>query len=147
MADRIVVMRDGDIVQLDTPEELFAKPQSAWVCQFVGSGNLLRGNFKSSTQDEVELSLGGDSVLRAQGSLSENIALQIPFAKVRVEHGGDGGLKVTGKRFLGAALELQIETPAGLLCAHLEPKFGAEFEVGSTVKIAAEAHDCRVVPA
>ncbi|MBY3321516.1 MULTISPECIES: ABC transporter ATP-binding protein [Rhizobium] len=147
MADRIVVMRDGDIVQLDSPEELFAKPQSAWVCQFVGSGNLLRGDFKSSKQDEVELSLGGGNVLRAPGSLSENIAIQIPFGKVRVEHGGDGGLKVIGKRFLGAALELQIETPAGLLCAHLEPNFGAEFEVGSSVNIAADTHDCRVVPA
>lgn len=147
MADRIVVMRDGNIVQQDSPEDLFTKPRSAWVCQFVGSGNLLKGDFKSSDDGEIELPLGGESVLRARGNLSDNIALQIPFAKVRVAHGPDDGLRVTGKRFLGAATELQVATPAGLVCAHVEPQVGAGFEVGSSVTIAADRGDCRVVPA
>ena len=40
MADRIVVMRDGTIAQTAAPETLFASPNSAWVCEFVGAGNL-----------------------------------------------------------------------------------------------------------
>jgi iron(III) transport system ATP-binding protein len=38
MADRIAVMNQGEIVQLDTPEALYARPRSRFVAEFVGEG-------------------------------------------------------------------------------------------------------------
>jgi len=43
LADRIAVMRDGRIYQVDTPEVLFRRPVSCWVARFVGGKNLFRG--------------------------------------------------------------------------------------------------------
>ncbi len=37
MADRIVVMKDGDVLQIDTPENIFNAPANLFVATFVGS--------------------------------------------------------------------------------------------------------------
>jgi spermidine/putrescine ABC transporter ATP-binding subunit len=43
MADRIAVMRRGRLVQVGTPHELYTRPESAFVAEFIGGTNLLRG--------------------------------------------------------------------------------------------------------
>jgi iron(III) transport system ATP-binding protein len=43
MSDRIVVMRDGVIEQTGTPDEIYSLPRSAFVADFIGSANLIRG--------------------------------------------------------------------------------------------------------
>ncbi|PPD15540.1 MAG: ABC transporter ATP-binding protein [Methylobacterium sp.] len=43
MAHRVAVMRDGRILQVDTPERLYARPVSRAVAAFVGQANLLDG--------------------------------------------------------------------------------------------------------
>jgi len=46
MSDRIVVMRDGIIEQSGTPTEIYAHPRNAFVADFVGSSNLVRGKLR-----------------------------------------------------------------------------------------------------
>src|SRR6266699_6642271 len=46
MSDRIVVMRDGLIEQTGTPDEIYRLPNSAFVADFVGSANLMRGRHR-----------------------------------------------------------------------------------------------------
>jgi putative spermidine/putrescine transport system ATP-binding protein len=41
MSDRIAVMNNGRIVQLDTPERLYATPQTRFVAEFIGESTLL----------------------------------------------------------------------------------------------------------
>jgi putative spermidine/putrescine transport system ATP-binding protein len=41
MSDRIVVMRDGKIVQEGAPEDVYAHPLTDWVANFLGDTNLL----------------------------------------------------------------------------------------------------------
>src|SRR6478736_1242103 len=43
MSDHIVVMRDGLVEQIGTPDEIYALPRSAFVADFIGSSNLIRG--------------------------------------------------------------------------------------------------------
>ncbi len=43
LADRIVVLRDGKVRQVGTPEELYARPAHPDVAEFMGYRNLLRG--------------------------------------------------------------------------------------------------------
>ena len=43
VADRVAVMRSGDIEQIGTPEELYQRPASAFVAEFVGLTNPVRG--------------------------------------------------------------------------------------------------------
>jgi iron(III) transport system ATP-binding protein len=46
MADRIAVMRRGRVVQAGTPHELYTRPESAFVAEFIGGTNLLRGTLE-----------------------------------------------------------------------------------------------------
>src|SRR5437870_983100 len=43
MSDRIVVMRDGLIAQVGSPSEIYNAPRTAFVADFIGSANLIRG--------------------------------------------------------------------------------------------------------
>ncbi len=46
MADRIAVMRHGRVVQVGTPRELYTRPESAFVADFIGGTNLLAGTLQ-----------------------------------------------------------------------------------------------------
>jgi multiple sugar transport system ATP-binding protein len=58
MADRIVVMRDGVILQVGTPTELYERPADVFTARFIGSPsmNVLRGRLDGS-----KLTAGGTS--------------------------------------------------------------------------------------
>ena len=43
LADRIAVMRDGEIVQVGTPQEIYRQPINTWVAYFIGETNFLAG--------------------------------------------------------------------------------------------------------
>jgi iron(III) transport system ATP-binding protein len=43
LADRLALMRDGRIVQVGAPEDVYAQPSERWAAQFVGEVNVLPG--------------------------------------------------------------------------------------------------------
>ena len=47
MSDKIVVMSKGQIQQVGTPEEIYNKPQNAFVADFIGESNIFDGVKKS----------------------------------------------------------------------------------------------------
>ena len=57
MSDRIVVMRGGVIEQTGSPDEIYRLPSSAFVADFVGSANLIRGQHRAdlSTTETIAL--------------------------------------------------------------------------------------------
>lgn len=48
MSNRIVVMKDGHIEQVGTPEEIYAKPQTLFVASFVGRHNMISGKWEGT---------------------------------------------------------------------------------------------------
>ena len=59
LADRIVVMRNGEVEQIGTPKEIYNSPRTAFVAGFVGSPscNLLNGEIASGTFSAEGISL------------------------------------------------------------------------------------------
>ena len=43
MSDRVVVMRDGNILQLGTPQDIYNEPCNAFVADFIGESNIIDG--------------------------------------------------------------------------------------------------------
>jgi putative spermidine/putrescine transport system ATP-binding protein len=59
LADRIVVLRDGMVRQVGTPEELYARPAHADVAEFMGYRNLLPSRAAASGDGRISVSVAG----------------------------------------------------------------------------------------
>jgi iron(III) transport system ATP-binding protein len=59
MADRIAILHEGQIVQVDTPEMIYNQPANSFVADFVGEANFIEGRVVSnqSTQ-QIETAIG-----------------------------------------------------------------------------------------
>jgi iron(III) transport system ATP-binding protein len=53
VADRIAVFQSGSIAQLGTPEEIYNRPASRYVAEFVGSSNTISGTVAEAFGDQV----------------------------------------------------------------------------------------------
>jgi sulfate transport system ATP-binding protein len=64
LADEVVVMNDGRIEQMDVPEAVYSHPETAFVAEFLGGSNRLRGNVSGGrfVIDGVALPLNGAQV-------------------------------------------------------------------------------------
>jgi ABC-type Fe3+/spermidine/putrescine transport system ATPase subunit len=72
LADKVILLHDGDIVQRGSPAQVYADPVSEWVVNFLGLGAILEG--KVSVQAGiVETAVGllkpGRPIVQAKGSL------------------------------------------------------------------------------
>jgi len=52
MSDRVVVMKDGEILQVGTPQDIYNEPVNAFVADFIGESNILPGVMKKDFQAE-----------------------------------------------------------------------------------------------
>ena len=149
MADRIAVMRNGVIVQIDAPEQLFANPCSAWVCDFIGAGNLLRGELRVAGPGRFRMEIGPGSAFEVDATPEPegNRVLFVPSDRVRLETVSEGdGLPVTARRYLGLSVELTITHATGTLLTQVPLEASGQFPVGSWVRVTADRRDCRLLP-
>lgn len=58
LADRIVVLRDGQVRQVGTPHELYARPAHADVAEFMGYRNILKAEAQGVQDGQMKLQLG-----------------------------------------------------------------------------------------
>ncbi|WP_119257125.1 ABC transporter ATP-binding protein [Shinella zoogloeoides] len=118
MADRIAVFSDGKIQQLGTPEEVYKRPQTRFVADFVGSSNVLPPDF-----------VDGLGYGRHYASLRpEDIALG--EAPGRKQFTG----RVTAASFLGAANRVTVEANGARVAAMLPASIAVPAE-GETVTL------------
>ncbi|MBI4736861.1 MAG: ABC transporter ATP-binding protein, partial [candidate division NC10 bacterium] len=84
ISDRIAVMHQGQIVQEGTAEDLYRRPDSEFVAQFIGRTNLLSGRVQSAGPGGIELEVAGRH-LRLSGDAARVTGGQIVRLVVRPE--------------------------------------------------------------
>ena len=50
MADRILIMRAGEVDQLGTPQEVFSRPASRWSASLLGAINVVKGRLSGAEE-------------------------------------------------------------------------------------------------
>jgi len=63
LADRVAVMRDGKIVQIGTPREIYNLPVNSFVADFIGETNFLRGRLKEETNGKLLMETPAGEIL------------------------------------------------------------------------------------
>ena len=111
LADRIVVMREGMVRQVGTPEDLFARPDHLDVAEFMGFRNRLQGKVVANDGDRVTVEIGGAPVVgRAREPVTKGATATIAVRPEDLHPANDGAPAVTatvvssefhGRQFVG----------------------------------------------
>jgi spermidine/putrescine transport system ATP-binding protein len=137
MSDRIAVMHAGRIEQLGTPEELYERPATRFVADFIGSTNLLRGVVEAD--GSVRLT-SGELARVAHDGLAPGAEVEISIRPESIELvPADAAGAIRGQveqaAYLGTNLSYQVRTAGGLVLSVLASKTGVRLPVGSEVAV------------
>jgi iron(III) transport system ATP-binding protein len=113
IADRIALLKDGKLVQVGSPDELYHRPKSTFVADFIGQTNLLKGNIVERGEGTVRVqTAAGVIVAKTDSAFPENVIVSIRPEQMRVSRAGEltNGKNVLSGRpidstFLGEASE------------------------------------------
>jgi putative spermidine/putrescine transport system ATP-binding protein len=117
LADRVVLMNEGRIVQSGSPHEIYDRPADAFVAGFVGRANLLDARvIDAQTIDTAIGRLLTPAHGRAAGSA---VHVLVRPERIEVAHTGTGenvfATKVLRDRFFGATRQLEVAAGNGRL--------------------------------
>ncbi|MBD36026.1 MAG: hypothetical protein CL512_04595 [Actinobacteria bacterium] len=87
LGNRVAVMNNGKILQVDSPNVIYEKPSNDWIASFVGAVNLISCNVSGN---EVETSLG---VLRLDGSYEGNFEVVLRPENLVLTDGSDAEIE------------------------------------------------------
>lgn len=92
MSDRVAVFDDGVIQQLAKPDDLYERPENAFVAQFIGENNKLEGVIRAKEGDNVLVDIDGGMTARALavncGEVGERTMLSIRPERVSLNADG-----------------------------------------------------------
>ncbi|WP_144141384.1 ABC transporter ATP-binding protein [Paraburkholderia sp. BCC1884] len=158
MSDRICLMNAGSIAQLGTPADLYFRPKSVFVADFLGESNLLDAVVTGRAGDQVQISLQGVEQGRAMVydpviADGKPVKLMLRPQNLKVHEdagsGADGGgtlsAKLTDIMVTGSMTRLYLQPPAAdaapLVAAFPTNRLGSQYEVGQTLGLSWLAAD------
>jgi spermidine/putrescine transport system ATP-binding protein len=117
MSDRIAVMSAGVIVQIGTPEEIYERPNSRFVAQFVGHTNIFDGKVEKIEGGKVTIDSEGFVMTATSDShvtVGQPITAVVRYEKIYLGAGATTmNAKVIERMFLGSTVRVVAELPGG----------------------------------
>jgi iron(III) transport system ATP-binding protein len=139
VADRIAVMAEGSIHQIGTAEELYARPATRFVAQFVGIANFVPGT--PGDNGSVETALGAFST---DPELTGPV--EVLLRPEEIEIGAEGmPAVVEGREFHGHDCMYVVRTQSGLLLRIITPAH-EPLHMGAAVHLRARVEHPAVFP-
>lgn len=162
LSDRVIVMKDGEIQQIGTPQEIYEDPVSTFVAGFVGKvvffpvdvldkfavdGSGIAGQNWNCKLGNRQL-----TVSRSAPNIEPNskAMLMARPESLRLTEPGTGLVdgRVKMNVYLGHSIESFIETPFGEMLVQIDdPASKKVYAEGSAVAITADAERLRLLPA
>ncbi|HET7880531.1 MAG TPA: ABC transporter ATP-binding protein [Acetobacteraceae bacterium] len=145
ISDRVIVMNGGRIEQIGTPEDIYNRPRSRFVADFVGSANLIEGTVRGSgpngtllfeTQGGVRIEVTGTD------QASQTVALRSSYVHLTPmpeSHNAVPG-SIHRRMFHGDFIQYVVDWPAGQLIVRRPPT--ELFDEGSAVTVSFLPEHC-----
>ena len=147
VSDRIIVMKNAEIAQEGTPHDLYERPASAFIADFIGDANLLDVEvLEAGAATRVRL-LDQTHDLPLASSAKGPAKLVLRPHQVRLAAGAaPGGIpaEVSYAAYLGNSIQYTLATPAGEVFAILPPS-ATPFRKGDSVTLSWHPGDLRLV--
>ena len=146
MADRVGVMHDGRLEQLDTPENVYRRPATAFAAEFVGAMNRLPGRIG----DNGEVQVLGQRLqvlnIEGRGAGTPCLALLRPEA-VSVVADSAGAGEISQRTFLGSSVRLEVTLDDGQRVLVEASSHSANLDLGARVGVRILAESVAVADA
>ena len=151
MSDRIGVMHDGKLLQIDSPEAIYERPTTRFVADFIGQTNFLEATVAAA--NEVVLANGDRLLLASDQPVGTSVAVTVRPERLTVHRRGDGPEtrhrldgRVETVTYLGNAVVYGV----GIDWMHLEVRCPATLagdrrDVGDEVTVSFEPEHAAVV--
>ena len=140
LADRVLVLQDGKIVQQGAPRDVFVGPKTAFVAEFVGFDNFFEATAIGPDGAGTTVEIGNGNRMHAVGLTApmpgSKVTVAIRSRLVRVSpHDGTPTPNafvgtVISKAHLGDDVEIVISDGAAEIVARVRPGYAREIEVG-----------------
>ena len=107
LGDRVAVMRQGRIEQIAAPTDLYERPATEFVAQFVGLANILEGSLTHRSGDRARVLI--DDAFNIEASISspaavgDTVKVMVRPENARLEHSGAG---VAGNQLSGTVKDV-----------------------------------------
>jgi spermidine/putrescine transport system ATP-binding protein len=147
MADTIAVMNEGKIEQMGSPADLYDNPETAFVANFLGQSNLIKGTVTGNDGDSIIADLYGQKISLPKNrshAVDSSMYAGIRPEKFRISLVGTPvtGNVLTGGRiedvsYIGVSTQYQVEMPWGqeLMVFEQNDDGVAPFNKGDAVNI------------
>lgn len=140
MADKVAVIRNGELQQLGTPEEVYHSPATVFVASFVGHADFIPGVVANQlVQTEFGAFPCGDRVF------SGPVQVMIRHEAVNAKTGGILAT-VEEREFLGGEILYRLRLPSGAT-VHFEQRRPVHWRVGHQIAIEVHLPSVVVFPA
>ncbi|MEV2190861.1 ABC transporter ATP-binding protein [Streptomyces phaeochromogenes] len=155
LSDRIAVMRDGRIDQFDTPQELFERPRTPFVADFLGAANFLPGHLEERPDGDahllVRLDTGGLLSARPQAAADgARVRAAVQPGRLALCPPGDGFCTGTVETvtYVGTLVRVTVRTVGGANTepVRLELPAGRAPALGERIGLTADPADVSVFP-
>ncbi len=162
LSDRIVVMNQGRVEQVSPPHQLYTRPNTPFVAQFIGRNTVLSGEVAGSEGEDVVVTTGiGTLSGRANGALASKgrVNLVVPAEAIEVHAAGEGVLAGAKNRIdaliersdvVGHIAHLTARLHDGRavsLEAHVDKYRPGAFPAGTPVLLSWNPAEATVIPA
>lgn len=151
MSDRIAVMSKGRVLQVGTAREIYQRPASRFVADFIGESNFLRARVEEVGKEEITVRIGDQFVQAARRSNSISVGDEISLAvrPERMELTASGGGVIEGQLeevvFMGTDTRFIVRLGSGeSVTVRLQNSGGGaeyEGEIGRSVGLAWDPQD------
>jgi ABC-type Fe3+/spermidine/putrescine transport system ATPase subunit len=143
IADRVVVMKRGRIVEMGKPADIYFSPKTLFAENFVGETNLFEGKVSETDCSSCMVDVGSLRVKAPSHGRKdgESVVVSVRPEFISLSRSSDTTLngwrgKVKQATFLGSITRYRIEVEEGLeLVAHIPAVAGEEFQAGESVDL------------
>lgn len=153
ISDRIAVMHQGAIVQEGTAEDLYRRPASEFVAQFIGRTNLLSARVLAAGAAGVEIELASqrirvpDETARVAAGETVRVVVRPEVINVYAAESGSGVPgTIVSRTFLGEKAEYQVQVGAEILqVTSYDPVRRGTFAPGQQVRLSFPAEGIQLL--
>src|SRR5699024_5527797 len=87
IADRVAVMKDGEILQTGTPTDLYSYPKSSFIADFVGTSNIFQGKVLGSENGKSVVQVGNQNIKSAVETQKNDVQVIIRPESINILDG------------------------------------------------------------